>query len=66
MTKPSDHIVPGAKCVCCKTETASVLARFVARDDGMAQDGMLWGGATCWGCAEKLAKSLNAFVQPSN
>lgn len=58
--KPSDHIFPGALCCICKVDDAKVLTRLVARDDDMPADGILWGAATCWDCANMLARSLVA------
>lgn len=41
MSKASDHIQPGTKCIKCKTRPATVLTRLVARDSGMAADALL-------------------------
>jgi hypothetical protein len=60
MGKPSDHIVPGSLCIACNKMPATVLARLVARDDGMPADGILWAAATCWACARQLASALSA------
>ncbi|MFA5053934.1 MAG: hypothetical protein WC565_07735 [Parcubacteria group bacterium] len=65
MGKPSDHIVPGSLCVACNKAPAIVLTRLVARDDGMAADGILWAAATCWDCARQLASARNASTPVS-
>ncbi len=58
VNKASDHIQSGALCSKCKKCPATVATRLVARDDTMAADGILWGGGTCWGCANELGKML--------
>jgi hypothetical protein len=59
MTKPSDHIEKGARCVACDENPATTVTRLVARDDGMPSDALLWGAATCWSCAEALGRLLD-------
>lgn len=59
MGKPSDHIMPGATCVCCRTRSATFLTRLVTRDDSMEQDALLFGAPTCYPCAQKLARLLD-------
>lgn len=58
--KASDHIAKNSVCVVCKNAPAIVLTRLVARDDNMPADGLLFGAATCWDCANELASALKA------
>ena len=62
MSKPSDHIVPGALCIRCEQRPAVALTRLVTATDAQPRNILLWGGATCEPCALDLADVLKREV----